>query len=73
MVKQKEIDPLMTPADIAKMFGVTQYTVRLWLRDGKLEGARMINSRWRVRRSIVEAFANQKYGDDEEEEISTEV
>lgn len=57
-----EADPLLTVNTVAKMFGVTTYTVRLWLREGKLQGVKLNNERWRVRQSEVERFANVKYG-----------
>lgn len=64
MTRATKTDPFMSPTDIAEMFGVTPYTVRVWLREGQIEGAVQINKRWRIRRSAVEAFANQKHGDD---------
>lgn len=64
--KAKIDDPLMTVSEIAEMFKVTSYTVRVWLRRGDIK-AIQVNTHWRARRSDVEAYANQKYGDGSED------
>jgi excisionase family DNA binding protein len=56
------MDTLLTVPEVADQLSVTEETVRRWLRDGKLEGARLSRrAGWRIRQSSVdsmlEAFA----------------
>jgi len=46
---------------VADMFGVAEFTVREWLRDGKLEGFK-VNGRWRVKQEAIDKLANNLYG-----------
>lgn len=55
-------EALLTPEQVAEFFQVTPYTVREWLKDGKLPGTKP-TGRWRVKQSDVIEFANQKYGE----------
>ncbi len=54
-------DPLMTPKEVAELFRVTPYTVRVWLKDGDLVGIRF-NNQWRIRKSEVAKFAERNFG-----------
>jgi excisionase family DNA binding protein len=54
-------DPLYGVTQIAKMFSVEPYTVRVWIKEGKLQG-RMIQGRWRVPKSEVIRLANEEHG-----------
>lgn len=56
-------NPLLTVAAIGRMFSVRGYTVREWLREGKLKNATKVNGRWRVPLSEVQKYANELYGD----------
>lgn len=58
-------DPFINPSDIARMFGVKPYTVRVWIRDGKLKSEK-INGRLKVRMSEVQKYAQQQFGEDED-------
>lgn len=55
-------DPLYTTSDVAKMFSVEEVQVRAWIKEGKMNG-RKILGRWRVQRSEVIRVANKEYGD----------
>lgn len=55
-------DPYMTVEQIAEFFQVTPYTVRDWLKNSVLAGTKLNGRLWRVRKSEVVRFANEKYG-----------
>lgn len=40
--------------EAAKMLGVSEYTIRRWLKDGKLDGKR-IGRFWRISKESVES------------------
>jgi excisionase family DNA binding protein len=44
---------LMTPTDVAKVFGVTPKTVSRWARAGKIESFRTVGGHLRFRRDDV--------------------
>ena len=47
-------DPLLSVADVARLLGVTQPTVREWIKDGKLRAHRAGARFWRIRKSEVD-------------------
>ena len=49
---------------VASIFDVTQYTVRDWLKTGKLKGVKSPGGQWRVTRDEVERFAKETYGEE---------
>lgn len=49
---------------VAQMFDVSQYTVRDWLKTGKLNGIKSPGGQWRVTKEEVERFANQQFGEE---------
>jgi len=57
-----------TVPEIAKVLGVTPYTVRQYLKEGKLEGFKNTNSgrsnndRWRVKESVLLAYVESRHG-----------
>lgn len=55
-------EELYTVPQIAQMFQVTPYTVRVWLREGDMRGIKVGNGRWRVSRQELIRVANVKYG-----------
>jgi excisionase family DNA binding protein len=57
--------PLLSVKEVAPIFGVEEATIRIWLREGKLEGTRP-GKNWRIKRTSVEALAQTKFGDDDE-------
>lgn len=46
---------LYTPEEVAEMLKVQPRTVREWLRDKKLKGAKL-GKEWRVKKEDIEAF-----------------
>jgi excisionase family DNA binding protein len=55
-------DPLYTTKQVAKMFGVTEATVRTdWIKNGRIK-AHKIAGRWRVQKSEVVRLANEEHG-----------
>lgn len=58
-------DRLLKTKQVAEIFGVTQYTVRNWVKEGKLADIR-INGQIRIRTSEVQRFAQANYGDENE-------
>lgn len=58
---------ILRVSEVAKIFEVTPYTVRLWLREGILEGIKPEGTKaWRIPRESVEKLVNQKYGGNNE-------
>jgi len=58
-------DRFLTIKEIAEIFAVRPYAVREWIKSGKLKGVKLDNQ-WRVQKSVVQAFAQSKYGEMEE-------
>ena len=55
-------DPnLMNVHEAAAFFGVTPYTIREWLKTGKLKGTKPGKS-WRIHRADAHALAQATYG-----------
>lgn len=54
-------DPFYSVETVAEMFDVEPYTVRNWIRDGKLEAIKVLG-RWRVKKSEVRRLVNQEHG-----------
>ncbi len=57
-------DELLTVREVAQRLKVTEQTVRHWIRDGKLKGARLGGDRtgWRIRESEVERLVREAEG-----------
>ena len=51
-------EPLMTPAEVAKLFRVTEGTVTRWAQAGKLTQIKTPTNRNRYRESEVRALLN---------------
>lgn len=58
-----EEDPLLSTDDIAKIFGVKRKTVAGWIHEGKLTAVKIAGRYWRVQRSEMVRFANERYGE----------
>ena len=72
MVAQDEqphgIEELFKVSEVAKLFDVTPYTVREWLKSGKMKGIKMgdgVKPHWRITKSEVNAFGTRMYGNGE--------
>jgi len=51
----------LSPAQAAKLLGVTVRTIYQWMHDKDLPAAK-IGGRWRIRRSDIDALWQQKNG-----------
>ena len=51
---------LLSVADVARLLGVTQPTVREWIKDGKLQAYRAGARFWRIRRSEVDRMLSEQ-------------
>ncbi len=49
-------EKVYTIPEIAKILRVKDYTIREWLREGKLKGFKAAGSRWRVKKTDLDAF-----------------
>lgn len=56
-------DPWLKPSEVAKMFSVTVYTVRLWCSEGKIGSVKLPNGHIRIPHSAMVEYANKMYGD----------
>lgn len=55
--------------DVARRLGVTPYTVRLWLREGRLAGYRISDrAGWRITEEAVAAFMQERSNRPQSEE-----
>ncbi len=54
-------DRLLTLDEVSQRLGVSVYTLRLWLREGRLKGFRMGGSKlgWRVREVDLDRFIDE--------------
>lgn len=59
-------DPFLRVPEVAQIFAVKPYTVRQWIKAGKLEGVKLPGGQWRVRRSTVTEFAQKMYGENDD-------
>ena len=53
-------DRLMSVADVAKLLGVTEPTIREWIKDGKLKAHRAGARFWRIRQSEVDRMLGEQ-------------
>jgi Helix-turn-helix domain len=62
---EPEVDPindkLYSVAELAEMFGRTQWTIRQWVTQGKLKGIK-INSRLYFTEDFIREYANGRWG-----------
>ena len=54
-------DPFLGVDRVARIFDVSPYTVRQWIKDKEMEATK-INNKWKVRESEVNRFAQKEYG-----------
>lgn len=54
-------DRYLKISSVAEMFDVSAYTVREWLKSGKIQGVKL-NGRWRILKSEAVKLANTEYG-----------
>jgi excisionase family DNA binding protein len=63
VITPSEEDPLLTAQEVAKIFAVRERTVRDWINEGKITAVKLNGQHWRIQRSEMVRFANEKYGD----------
>lgn len=54
-------DPMHSTSDVAKMFGVSEPQVRVWITEGKMKATKILG-RWRIQESEIRRVANEEYG-----------
>jgi excisionase family DNA binding protein len=52
----KDVEPLLTPAEVAEMFRVNPKTVTRWARAGKITSLRTLGGHRRFRESEIRAL-----------------
>lgn len=50
-------------ADVARLLSVTEPTVRVWIKEGKLQAQRAGARFWRIRQSEVDRMLSEQGGD----------
>jgi len=62
---QPNIEPeLMKVSEVARMFGVTPYTIRQWIKDEKVHGVKIGKGHyWRITTKSVKQLAQDLYGE----------
>jgi excisionase family DNA binding protein len=58
MTRSPEVDPLLTPAEVATLFRVDPKTVTRWAKSGKLTSIRTLGGHRRYREAEVRALLN---------------
>lgn len=62
MTEIEELEPMYSTGKVASMLDVSPYTVREWIRDGKLKAVKWGGQHWRVPKSSLLDFLNQRHG-----------
>ena len=55
-----DVEKLYTVEQVSEYLALNPATVRLYLRDGELQGIKLGPRQWRVRESALEAFLAQR-------------
>ena len=55
-------DRLLSVADVARLLSVTEPTIRVWIKDGKLRAQRAGARFWRIRQSEVDRMLSEQAG-----------
>lgn len=67
--QQPDVGIYLKVSEVAAMFDVETATVRVWLRDGTLEGIKIGKGHyWRIPKSAAVELANRKYGSESQYE-----
>lgn len=56
------MEKLLRVSEVANTFSVSEYTVRVWLKEGKLVGTK-VNGHWRVTETAMLDYAEKMYGE----------
>lgn len=62
-MSEEEAEGLLSASQVADLLGLNVYTVRQLLRDGELEGYKIMNKKWRVKLSAIQKFLDKYKGD----------
>lgn len=52
------MDKVYTPEQVAEMLSITERTILIWLRAGKMRGVK-VGRLWRIREQDLEEFLNK--------------
>lgn len=52
---------LLTVREVARRLKRAEFTVRAWLREGKLRGTKIGNKDWRIREDDLNAYLNAHF------------
>lgn len=66
-----EESQMLNPREVAEILGIHQKTVHLWLRAGKLEGAKISYRSWRISKTALNNFIEKNKNINQKSEIST--
>lgn len=58
-VPNRDPSALLTPDEVAEECRVSAYTVREWLKDGRLKGKRLGGGVWRITRRALDEFKGE--------------
>jgi excisionase family DNA binding protein len=53
-------DRLLSVADVARLLSITEPTIRVWIKDGKLPAQRAGARFWRIRQSEVDRMLSEQ-------------
>lgn len=56
------IEKLYKTKELASIFGVSQWTIREWFKEGKIPGAIKINDSWRLPESALKTYLETRHG-----------
>jgi len=59
MLEQQQVDPLLTPAEVAALFRVNPKTVTRWARAGKITAIRTLGGHRRFRAAEIHRCLEQ--------------
>ncbi len=51
-----EGDTLLTPEEVAERLSISVYTVKDWLRAGRIKGVKVSPRLWRIKETDLQAF-----------------
>lgn len=56
------IEKMYRVEEVAKIFDVKPYTIREWIRNGKIQAIKLDTGRFRVYESEIRRFVNERHG-----------
>jgi excisionase family DNA binding protein len=49
-------------SEVAKIFDVTNYTVRTWINTGKIKATKSPGGQWRIAGTEIKGYAQKEFG-----------